>query len=208
MRQFEIVLFGATGVTGANTAHYIAKNYPTLKWAIAGRNPSKLKDLLSKLPSAPDIVIADSSDPVSLEALTCQTKVVISTVGPFALYGEPLVAACVKTKTHYIDSTGETNFVMKIIQKYHEQASLDKTFVVPCCGFDCVPSDLGAFIAVYDFKKRGLTADAVHLAVMDASGGISGGTIASGMEMFESDPKERKMVMNPYCLVDDNGKIF
>ncbi|KAG0257287.1 hypothetical protein BGZ95_005285 [Linnemannia exigua] len=149
-REFDLIIYGATGYTGLKTCQYLARTYTEgVRWAIAGRSVLKLEEVREKLVainpflSSVPIIKADASDLESLEAMAAQTKVLIITVGPFMKYGEPVVAACIKQGTHYVDSTGESPFVNNIIHKYHQEA-LDKgVILVPQCGFDSVPSDIG-----------------------------------------------------------------
>ncbi|KAF9402268.1 hypothetical protein BGZ94_004969, partial [Podila epigama] len=193
-REFDLIIYGATGFTGLRSAQYLARTYPQgVRWAIAGRSLAKLEEVrqtlvaidpaLSSLP----LITANASDLASLEAMTARTKVVISTVGPFLAYGVPLVEACVNKNTHYIDSTGETPFVHKIIEKYHEEARAKNVVVVPCCGFDSVPSDIGTKMVV-DFlkKEHGLDTKTVKMSVTKLRGGVSGGTLASVCGIIES----------------------
>ncbi|KAG0201284.1 hypothetical protein BGX28_005836 [Mortierella sp. GBA30] len=193
-REFDLVLYGATGFTGLRTALYIARTYKQgVRWAIAGRSIEKLEQVREKLVAVDpalsnlSIIKADASSAESLEAMTRKVKVVISTVGPFIQYGESLVAACVKTKTHYIDSTGESPFVHNIIKKYHKEA-LDKNIIlVPQCGFDSVPSELGTKMVV-DFlrKEYNLATKSAKLTVSKMRGAASGGTLASVIGIIET----------------------
>jgi short subunit dehydrogenase-like uncharacterized protein len=149
-RDYDVVVFGATGFTGALTAEYLAQNAPaTTSWGIAGRNRSKLEEVRQRIgvPDAP-IVEADVSDPDSLERLASSAKVVITTVGPYINYGEPLVAACAKAGTDYVDLTGEPEFVDRMWLGYHEQAKASGARLVHSCGFDSIPYDLGALYTV------------------------------------------------------------
>jgi short subunit dehydrogenase-like uncharacterized protein len=154
-RRYDIVLFGATGFTGGLTAEYLARQLPTgLRWAVAGRDPTRLERLASQLafliPDAPrpGIVRADVDDPLSLRALAGSTRLVASTVGPFMEYGEPLVAACVEAATDYIDITGEPEFVDRIWLGYHDQARRSGVRLVHCCGWDSIPADLGVLFTL------------------------------------------------------------
>ncbi|KAF9184268.1 hypothetical protein BGZ51_003466 [Haplosporangium sp. Z 767] len=193
-REFDLVLYGATGFTGLRTCQYIARTYKQgVRWAIAGRSIQKLEQVREKLAAIDcslsnlGMIEADASSTESLEAMTARTKVVISTVGPFMQYGEPLVAACVKTGTHYIDSTGETPFVYNIIRKYHNEARNKNIILVPQCGFDSVPSELGTKLVV-DFlrKEYNLPTKSAKLTVSKARGAASGGTLASIMGILDA----------------------
>ncbi|KAF9199780.1 hypothetical protein BGZ49_010064 [Haplosporangium sp. Z 27] len=201
-REFDIVIYGATGFTGLRTCQYLARTYKQgVRWAIAGRSISKLEEVREKLvaidPTLSDLTIikADAGSPESLEAMTARTKVVISTVGPFIQYGEPLVAACVKQNTHYIDSTGESPFVHRIIEKYHKEAHDKDVILVPQCGFDSVPSELGTkMVADYLRKEYNLPTKSAKLSVIKFSGAASGGTLASICEIMEAKEEVSAMI--------------
>jgi short subunit dehydrogenase-like uncharacterized protein len=144
-RKYDIVLYGATGFVGHQTVAYLAEHGAGVDWAIAGRSQAKLQALLRDLKLKAPIIVADAQDSQALMAMAAQTRVVLSTAGPFALYGSPLVAACVHNKTHYVDITGETPWVRAMIDAHHAQAAAQGTRIVPGCGFDSVPSDIGAW---------------------------------------------------------------
>ena len=187
-REFDLVLFGATGFTGGLTAEYLAANAPNgCRWALAGRNPAKLEALRSRLAAinpaceSLDLLHADVGDPVSLRAVAVRSRTVVSTVGPYLHYGEPLVAACAAEGTDYLDLTGEPEFVDRMYLGYHEQAVASGARLVHCCGFDSIPADLGAY-----FTVQQLPADVpieVQCYVM-ASAGWSGGTYHSAITAF------------------------
>src|SRR5579862_730630 len=151
-REHDIVLFGATGFTGALTAEYLAAHAdPGTRWALAGRNRSKLEGVRSRLgPEQGELSLleADVNDPESLRRLAESTKVVITTVGPYIRYGEGLVAACAAAGTDYVDLTGELEFVDLMWLRYHEQAQSTGARLVHSCGFDSIPYDLGALFTV------------------------------------------------------------
>src|SRR3954470_21198446 len=154
-RPFDIVLFGATGFTGELTAAYLADNAPTgCRWALAGRNMSKLEAVRSRLvEDHPDLTTlellpADVTDPASLRAVAESARVVITTVGPYLEYGDPLVAACAAAGTDYVDLTGEPEFVDRTYLKHHDTAVASGARLVHACGFDSVPHDLGALFTV------------------------------------------------------------
>lgn len=148
-REHELVLFGATGFTGALTAEYLAKNAPPdFRWALAGRNRDKLERLREGLSADVPILIADSGDPASLRRVADSTRVVATTVGPYIRYGEPLVAACADAGTDYCDLTGEPEFVDRMYLGYDSRARETGARLVHCCGFDSIPADLGALFTV------------------------------------------------------------
>ncbi|MEN0068515.1 MAG: saccharopine dehydrogenase NADP-binding domain-containing protein [Myxococcota bacterium] len=205
-RPYDVVVFGATGFTGRLVADYLANRHPVpgLTWAIAGRNGAKLEKVAAELgiDGIPQIV-ADSADRESLDALTRQTKVVCTTVGPYAKYGAPLVASCVAQGTHYVDLTGEPQFIRRMIDEHHEAAAENGTRIVHCCGFDSIPSDLGVFnLQQAAIDRLGAPFDEVEAVVLGASGGFSGGTAASMIEMMEeaTDKSVRRVLGDPYSL--------
>jgi short subunit dehydrogenase-like uncharacterized protein len=182
-REYDIVLFGATGFTGALTAEYLAANAPpNLRWAIAARNRQKLDDVRRKLQGAePGVLEADSTHQSSLRALAGSTRVVISTVGPYLNYGELLVAACAGAGTDYIDLTGEPEFVDLMWLRHHEEARRNGARIVHSCGFDSIPYDLGALFTVQQLPQD------VPIKLegfMRTRGGFSGGTYASAVTAF------------------------
>jgi saccharopine dehydrogenase (NAD+, L-glutamate forming) len=187
-RKFDIVLFGATGFTGALTAEYLARHGgDTLRWALAGRNPKKLEAVRERLaairPACKDMPLlqADVDDAASIQAVARSTAVVITTVGPYLKYGEPLVAACAATGTDYVDLTGEPEFVDRMWLAYHEQAQATGARIVNCCGFDSIPHDLGAW-----FTVRQLPAN-VPIRIdgfLRVGGTMSGGTLHSAVNAF------------------------
>jgi short subunit dehydrogenase-like uncharacterized protein len=177
-RQYDVVVFGATGFTGALTAEYLAGNGPEgLRWALAGRNRQKLEDCRSRIgQSELPLLTADVNDPASIRAVAEQTRVVITTVGPYILYGEPLVAACAAAGTDYVDLTGEPEFVDSMWLKYHEQAEQSGARIVHSCGFDSIPYDLGVLFTVNELPE-GVP---IHVdGFMRVGGTFSGGTYHS-----------------------------
>ena len=145
-REFDLILFGATGFTGRLVAEYIAARRPG-KWAIAGRNRDKLAQLGTGVP----IVIADALDPASVAEVARRTKAVCTTVWPYAKYGSALVAACAEAGTHYCDLTGEVHWMRKMIDAHHERAKQTGARIVHTCGFDSIPSDLGTWATQQEF---------------------------------------------------------
>lgn len=184
-RTYDLVLFGATGFTGGLIAEYLLRR-TTLRWALAGRDRAKLESRRAQLGAAAaaiGIIEADSRDPASLHAMAKQAKVVISTVGPYSRFGEPLVAACIDEGTHYVDLTGETHWWRSIVERYHERAAAREVLIIPSCGYDCIPADMGAlFCAAQLPADQPMTID----AYARARGSASGGTVASAMEIFAS----------------------
>lgn len=214
-RPYAVILYGATSFVGQITAHYIAEFLSTNKdksrtevtWAIAGRDKEKLNELQSNLASKVDIIVANSDDAASLDAMTEQAQVIISTVGPYLKYGEPLIKSCVDNGTDYVDLTGEAIFIKDMMDKYQDAAKQSGARIINSCGFDSIPSDLGVYFTQKQAEARfDSTCDVIHMRVKAAKGGLSGGTIASMATIFEEvgqDKSRRKQVANPYLLNDD-----
>jgi short subunit dehydrogenase-like uncharacterized protein len=204
-REFDVVLFGVTGFTGRLVAEYISKRHGggDLRWALAGRNQAKLEAVRTELGLDVPIVIADSSDKPSLAAMASRAAVICTTVGPYMKYGADLVAACIAEKTHYCDLTGEAPFIRQMMDRHHEAAVAAGTRIVHCCGFDSIPSDIGAWLLQETLIERdGAPADEVRLFVLKIRGGVSGGTIASMINIFElaQDKHHRRVLLHPYSL--------
>lgn len=209
--NYDLVVFGATSFVGQILTKYLAEYLSTqhehLRWAIAGRSQQKLQELkngLGRLGESLPILIADAGNPAELNALCAQTRVVVSTVGPYALYGEPLVQACVNNGTDYCDLTGETQWIKKMIEKYESQAQQSGSRIVHCCGFDSVPSDMGVYYLQQQAQKQfHAPATQVSMRVKTLKGGASGGTVASLINVIQetaADPALRKDLVNPYVL--------
>lgn len=187
-RTYDIVLFGATGFTGGLTAEYLARHAPAgARWALAGRNREKLEAVRARLAGITpacaklDLLTADAAEPETLQRVAASTRVVITTVGPYILYGEPLVAACAAAGTDYVDLTGEPEFVDTMWLRYHEQARQSGARLVHACGFDSIPHDLGAWFTVQQLPEG------VPLRVegfVRAGGTFSGGTFHSAVTAF------------------------
>ena len=186
-RAYEIVVYGATGFTGGLTAEYLARTAPDARWALAGRNRGKLEMVRARLVEIDatltdlPLVLADADDPASLQAMAESTQVVITTVGPYIHYGEPLVAACAAAGTDYVDLTGEPEFVDRMWLAHHEQAVRTGARLVHSCGFDSIPHDLGAYFTVQQLPEG------VPLRVegfVRAGGTFSGGTFHSAVNIM------------------------
>ncbi|HET7443873.1 MAG TPA: saccharopine dehydrogenase NADP-binding domain-containing protein [Solirubrobacterales bacterium] len=187
-RQYDLVLFGATGFTGGLTATYLAERAPAgLRWALVGRNRAKLEAVQQGLAAAapeapaPDLVEADAADRPALDRVAASARVVITTVGPYALYGAPLVAACAAAGTDYVDLTGEPEFVDRMWIENHAEAVRTGARIVHCCGFDSIPHDLGTYFTVQQLPEG------VPLTVngyVRMGGTFSGGTFHSAINAF------------------------
>lgn len=211
-REFDLVIWGATGFTGSLVVEYLVKTYGVsgdLRWAIAGRSREKLEQIRSAwlvdqerdlLP----IVIADSNDAASLAAMAARTRVICTTVGPYARYGSELLAACVTAGTHYCDLTGEVQWLAKMIPLHQTSARASGALIVHCCGFDSIPSDMGCwFLQQAMVERHGVPASRVKARVGRNRGSASGGTIASMLDMMEQashDKTVRDALRDPYSL--------
>lgn len=211
-KTFDLVLWGASGFTGHLVADYLVRTYGTdgdLNWAIAGRNREKLEQVREEcLPRAKrkelPILIADSTDPDSVAQMVAQTRVVCSTVGPYAKYGTPLVAACAEGGVDYCDLTGEVHWMARVIPDYQGTAEASGARIVHTCGFDSIPFDIGTwYLQQAMMEQHGVYANHVKTRVGRVRGGASGGTIASMLNMLEEaqlDRSIRHVMENPYAL--------
>ena len=206
-RDFDLIIWGATGFTGNLVCDYINKNYNEreLRWAIAGRNKKKILKLQQKLKIDDSrTIIADSSDKDSLVKMVKKSRVVCTTVGPYAKYGTNLVEACIEGETNYCDITGETQWIRRIIDRFHTKAKEKNIKIINSCGFDSIPSDMGVFYSQkIMLEKTGKYASTINMRVAGAKGGISGGTYNSLSNVLEEaliDKEVRKTLTNPYGL--------
>jgi short subunit dehydrogenase-like uncharacterized protein len=209
-REFDVVVWGATGFTGRLVAEHLLRRHGlggALRWAIAGRSEHKLADVRRTLGPSADglpLLVADAGDPPSLDALAARARVVCSTVGPYALHGSGLVAACAALGTHYCDLTGEVQWMRRMIDAHHEQARDSGARIVHTCGFDSIPSDLGVLFVQQEMQRRhGVPCRAVKFRLREARGGFSGGTVASMLNMLDEaqrDPGIGQVLDDPYGL--------
>jgi short subunit dehydrogenase-like uncharacterized protein len=207
--KFDIVVYGATGFTGRLVAEYLASHYrgdKQLRWAMAGRSLDKLKSVRDAIGAAADtpLIVADAGDGASLQAMIDQTKSVLTTVGPYQLYGSELVAACAASGTDYLDLCGEPIWMRQMIDKHEAAAKASGARIVFSCGFDSVPFELGAFFVQEEAKRVfGAPAARVKGRVRDMRGTLSGGTAASGRATFEAVAKDLSLVAilnDPFAL--------
>lgn len=198
--KFDIVVYGATGFTGQLVAEYLTQRYKSdhgLKWAMAGRSLGKLKSVRDAIgaPGNTALIVADASDAASLKAMAEQTMSVITTVGPYQLYGEELLAACVATGTDYFDLCGEPIWMRQMIDKYEAAAKESGARIVLSCGYDSVPFELGTFFVQEEAKRVfGAPAPRVKGRVRDMRGTLSGGTAASAKATFDAVAKDLSLV--------------
>lgn len=208
-RTYDVVVFGATGFTGRLVAEYLASQHGDVAWAMAGRSADKLAAVRDEIGAPEDtpLLVADSADAESLARLAEQTKAVITTVGPYQSYGEPLVKACVAAGTDYVDLCGEPAWMHDIIQTYDEAAQASGARIVLSCGFDSIPFDLGVFyLQQAVIAQNGQPLSRVKGRVRKMKGTFSGGTAASFAQTMARAAKEPEVIArlkDPFSLVPD-----
>jgi short subunit dehydrogenase-like uncharacterized protein len=207
--KFDIVVYGATGFTGQLVAEYLAAHYKSdsaLKWAMAGRSKDKLAAVRDAIGAPKDLplIVADAGDPASLKAMVAQTKSVITTVGPYMLYGNELLAACVAAGVDYFDLCGEPTWMRQKIEQHEAAAKKSGARIVFSCGYDSLPFELGVFCAQEEAKKAfGAPATRVKGRVREMKGTFSGGTAASMRALFEAAARDQSLIAllkNPFAL--------
>jgi len=212
--KFDIIVYGATSFVGQIVTRYMHKQFAdgSIKWAIAGRSLSKLEQVRDAIGlSGIELIVADAADDAALRQMCAQTNVVMSTVGPYALYGDLLVKVCATTGTHYCDLTGEPQWIRKMQLRHEADAIKSGARIVHCCGFDSIPSDLGVhFLQRNALEQFGQTCARIDMRVVSMKGGASGGTIASMINMVKeavSDADLRRELQDPYSLCPQNHKF-
>jgi len=204
-KDIDIIIYGATGFTGQLCVKYFQLLNTKVRWAIGGRNLEKLQKVAEENQAQVEILIADSDDEQALDNLTSRAKVILSTTGPFHRYGSKLVASCIKNSTHYVDITGENFWVKGLIEKHHAEASRKGIRIIPSCGFDSIPSDLGAFFAAKSLAKPIKRIESFH----SYQGGASGGTLETMFSMGEldlGDDLTDPFLLNPKDSYSDEQK--
>ncbi len=204
-RDFDLVLFGATSFVGQILTGWLAERAPDdLRWAIAGRDADKLDGVAEQAGVDVEQITADATDEAAMGELAARADTIASTVGPYALYGSPLVAAVAAAGTDYCDLTGELQWVREMIGRHQETAAASGARIVHTCGFDSVPSDLGVwFTQEQAIERFGRPCSSIALRVETMRGGASGGTIASMLNLVEdlrADPALRRELQSPYAL--------
>jgi short subunit dehydrogenase-like uncharacterized protein len=213
-RQYDLVVWGATGVAGRLVSEHLVERYApeSLTLALGGRSEERLQGVVSDLAGDSDdwdpadlpVVLGDATDPDSLREVARSTRVVCTTVGPYTTYGTPLVEACVAAGTDYCDLTGEVTWTREMIDRYHEAAVEAGARIIHSCGYDSIPADLGtALVQSFATEEFDRPCELVRIYPEAASGGVSGSTLASGAAMFETaskDPIARETLRNPYSL--------
>ncbi|KAM0756386.1 NAD(P)-binding protein [Meredithblackwellia eburnea MCA 4105] len=209
-KTYDIIIWGATGFTGQLCVKYLLESYKTgVKWAVGARSKDKLTRTLKEAgveDGKVDVIIADASDEASLVSMVKQTKVVVSLVGPFMRYGIPLVKACAENGIHYVDLTGEAPFVAKTISDFARPAVSTRAVLINSCGFDSVPSDLAAYLAVQQLKKahpQGKVGKVTGNVLF--KGGMSGGTLATLWDALSQSKEDRKISQGAYSLSPVKG---
>lgn len=212
-RNLDLIVFGATSFVGQILCSYLVERHGTdgsLRWAIAGRSEAKLNDVAASTGANVEVIVADATDAAAMKHLAESTRVVVSTVGPYALYGSELVAAAAAAGTDYCDLTGEPQWMQKMIDAHQETAAATGARIVHTCGFDSIPSDLGVWFTQAEAEKAfGTHCSTIAMRVKAMKGGASGGTIASGMNVLEevaSDPALRSVLSNPYALAPEGER--
>ncbi len=215
--QYDLVVYGATSFVGRILVDYLVTQYGVdgaqLKWAIAGRSRERLEAVRETAGDAGkglEVLVADAADEAALEQMCNATRVVVSTVGPYALYGEALVRVCARTGTDYCDLTGEVQWIRRMIQRYEDHARKSGARIVHCCGFDSIPSDIGVHFLQQQAQARwGKPAGRVKMRVHAIKGGMSGGTVASMVNAVREavgDREVRREMADPYSLCpSDHG---
>ena len=211
LNQYDFVIYGATGFTGKLVVEYVINQYGNnndISWAIAGRNSEKLEKVKDNFNLPPDIgmMIVDSNDQASIDAMISQTKCILTTVGPYQLYGEKIIISCISSGTDYVDLCGEPGFMHKIISEYSEEAKQKGSRIVFSCGFDSIPFDLGVLFVQEEVKaKFNKYAPSVRGRVRGMNGEFSGGTAASmkaTMAALHSNPDLINVLINPHALCE------
>lgn len=206
-KTFDIIVYGATSFVGQIITRYMHEQFAdgSIKWAIAGRSLSKLKMVSDMIGlSGVELIVADAADENGLVQMCARTKVVMSTVGPYALYGDLLVQVSAATGTHYCDLTGEPQWIRKMQLRHEADAVKSGARIVHCCGFDSIPSDLGVhFLQRRALEQFGQTCDRIKMRVANIKGGASGGTVASMVNMVKeavNNAELRQELKDPYSL--------
>ena len=206
-RPYDLIVFGATSFVGEILCRYLVERHGVdgeLSWAIAGRNAEKLDAVATATGATVPQIVADAADEAALADLADSCRVVISTVGPYALYGSPLIAAVAAAGTDYVDLTGEPQWMQRMIDEHGATATRTGARIVHTCGFDSIPSDLGTWFTQQQATERfGVPCSTIAMRVKAMKGGASGGTIASMLNVVDetkADPSLRKTLGNPYAL--------
>ena len=215
--QFDVIVFGATSFVGQLLCQYLVGTFngddqESLNWAMAGRSQTKLDELRRQLQQPGlSVLVADAADENALRELCQQTSVIVSTVGPYALYGEPLIKVCAETGTDYCDLTGEVQWIRLMLDRYEDTAQKSGARIVHCSGFDSIPSDMGVYFTQKKAKEVfGSFCTDISMGVKAAKGGLSGGTLASMINITREAAKDlglRRQLANPYLICPENDNL-
>lgn len=209
VRDLDVVIWGCTGFTGTLVAEYFARDitpqHPQLRWALAGRSREKVEAVKAQLKESwpavdPPVLVGEADDQASVDAAVGRCEVFLTTAGPYLKRGTPIVEACVRLGTHYVDITGETSWVADLIDKYHHAAEEKGVFIVPMSGYDSIPSDLGVLFAVHKVREHFGQPTRHARTVVEMSGVMSGGTLATSIEMGRDFPEHLKRQQDPFCM--------
>lgn len=216
-KSFDVIVFGASSFVGQILTRHLWRRHGLngeVRWALAGRSRSKLeavRDGLGPEAATLPVLLADSADETALRALCAQGRVIVSTVGPYALYGDTLVRVCAETGTDYCDLTGEVQWIARMLKEHEATAKASGARIVHCCGFDSLPSDLGVhFLQQEALARHGKPLQRVKMRVRRIVGGMSGGTVASMINIFREvseRPGLAKELGNPFALVSDAPRL-
>jgi short subunit dehydrogenase-like uncharacterized protein len=205
--EFDIIIHGATGFTGRLVAEHLQSRYGSngpITWAMSGRSQAKLEQVAAEIGTTVPLITVDAADPASLNAIVARTKCVITTVGPYQLYGEPLLAACAEAGTDYLDLSGEPSWMAAMIPLYHDKAKASGARILFSTGFDSTPFELGVcYTQMLAQKHLGHPVPHISGRVRNMRGGLSGGTAASGratMEAIQKNPSLLAVMFNPFAL--------
>lgn len=209
-RDYDLIVWGASGFTGRLVVEYLATNYPQgdpIRWAVGGRNEEKLGKVLDEIEfpgGRPEVVTGDGGDPQAMEAIAQRARVILTTVGPYAKYGTPLVSACAQHGTDYVDLCGEVQWMRQVIDDCQDTAKASGSRIVMSCGFDSIPSDFGAWVLNREaIRVSGLPCTEMSLLVKAMKGGASGGTFASmlnAIDQAKADKRIARILADPYAL--------
>ncbi len=202
--KYDVVLYGVTGFTGRQTAIYMDQHAPSgLRWAIAGRNVNKLESIAQGLKQHAGLIVADSDKPSTIDSMVASTRVLVTSAGPFSLCGEPLVAACAKLGVDYVDITGEVPFMRRMIDRYHQDAITSRARIIPACGFDSIPSDIGTLLLVEALREAG-QACVEAKAFFLGKGGFTGGTLATALH--NAGEEDVALIKDPFLLNPEGSR--
>lgn len=199
--DLDFLVYGATGYVGRRAARMLLEQLPDAKVGLCGRNPTKLEALQTELGGG-EIVIADSAEPASVHDAVARAPVVLACAGPFVRMGTPVVEGCVKHGSHYVDITGETHWVHGLIERFHDEAKANGTFIIPFSGYDSIPSDVCTWLCVKELRQTHDQGTRQVVTAMGGKGGVNGGTAQTALAMFDN-PEHQALTEDPFVLCPD-----